>query len=183
MGRDLDQGRGAILQASCRKQQEGPGCKWNYRTGRWECAYGMKARGHEGHRPAALRAPEALPSGRAAVPLFWPDSTASANRKRSVRNFPATLGGAFTSCRGPPEFRHFVRTSQTHTFLKSGVLENVVFQKSTSRPHGRLQIRHTPNSRGHARRVHVPQMNRFRIPTAVHMQVLRLSIDEFVSPR
>ena len=32
--------------------------------------------------------------------------------------------------------------------------KNVVFQKSTSRPHGRFQIRHTPNSRGHARRVH-----------------------------
>ena len=142
----------------------------------------MKARGHEGHRPAALRAPEALPSGRAAVPLFWPDSTASANRKHSVRNFPATLGGAFTSCRGPPEFRHFVRTSQTHTFLKN----NVPKKRRISEKY-KSSARETPDSAyaelQRPRATCPPRTNRFRIPTAVHMQVLRLSIDEFVSPR
>ena len=109
----------------------------------------MKARGHEGHRPAALRAPEALPSGRAAVPLFWPGSTASANRKRSVRNFPATLGGAFTSCRGPPEFRHFVRTSQTHTFLKNDVSEKTSYFRKVQvvrTEDSRFGIRRTPEA-------------------------------------
>ena len=57
-------------------------------------------RGHVGNRSPVLRAPETLPSGRAAVSLFWPNSTVSANRKHSLQNFQALLGGARSSCRG-----------------------------------------------------------------------------------
>jgi len=51
-------------------------------------------RGHVGNRSPVLRAPETLPSGRAAVSLFWPNSTVSANRKHSLQNSQALRGSA-----------------------------------------------------------------------------------------
>ena len=62
-------------------------------------------RGHVGNRSPVLRAPETLPSGRAAVSLFWPNSTVSANRKHFLQNFQALLGGARSSCRGLGAYR------------------------------------------------------------------------------
>ena len=67
----------------------------------WEVhAHHAEVWGPMGHRSQVLRAPETLPSGRAAVSLLWPNSTVSANRKHSVQNFPAMLGGARSSCTG-----------------------------------------------------------------------------------
>ena len=138
--------------------------------------------GPMGHRSQVLRAPETLPSGRAAVLLFWLGSTASANRKHSVRNFPAILEGARTSCRGPPKFRRFVRTSQTPTFLKNDSLKKRrISEKYKS------SAREIPDSAyaelQRPRATCPPRTYRFRILAAVHMRELRPSIDEFVSPR
>ena len=99
-----------------------------------------------------------------------------------MRNFPAILEGARTSCRGPPKFRRFVRTSQTPTFLKNDSLKKRrISEKYKS------SAREIPDSAyaelQRPRATCPPRTYRFRIPTTVHMQELRPSIDEFVSPR
>ena len=112
--------------------------------------------------------------------MFWPGSTASANRRHSVRNFPAILEGARTSCRGPPKFRRFVRTSQTHTFLKNDSLKKRrISEKYKS------SVREIPDlgcaDFQRARATTPPVRNRLRMPTARHNRERALLRDELVS--
>ena len=99
-----------------------------------------------------------------------------------MRNFSAILEGARTSCRGPPKFRRFVRTSQTHTFLKNDSLKKRrISEKYKS------SAREIPDSAyaelQRPRATCPPLTNRFIIPFNGHMRELASSIDEFVLPR